>query len=476
MILNMDCRDGLRMLPENSVDSIVTDPPYGLGFMGQDWDHGVPSAEVWRECLRVLKPGGHLLAFAGTRTQHRMACNIEDAGFDIRDLIAWMYSQGFPKSMNVAAAIDRARTEDIEPVRAICRIVRAAMDRHGIKSRDLVPFFGNCHPRLVDHWAARDTDSQPSLPTWDQWQTLRDLLQIGHACDAEVWRLNNRKGEPGDAFQSAEVVAIKEGAASNWRQGEDGLTATFVDREVKAPNSADAEAWEGWGTSLKPAFEPITVARKPFPGTVAENVVQWGAGAINVDACKVGERFPSNLIHDGSADVLALFPESAGSGGSVPNVKITGYGDGIGKGVADYLGGERRKVDAGSGSAARFFYCAKASRRDRDEGLDAEADRILARLCQAQAEAKRGNTVDKAAGAFNVARVRKNNHPTVKPTDLMRYLCRLVTRPGGLVVDPFAGSGSTGKAAILEGFEFVGFELEAEFCAIGNARIEAARK
>lgn len=227
-----------------------------------------------------------------------------------------------------------------------------------------------------------------------------------------------------------------------------------------------AAAWKGWGTSLKPALEPVTVARKPITGTVAANVLEHGTGAINIDGCRVGERdrtdyglanskrsqgtcygqpsesadfdstkgrFPANLIHDGSDEVIGLFPESSGSGGSVPNVKISGYGDGVvGTGKSDYIGGERKKVNCGTGSAARFFYCAKANKKDRGEG---------------------------------------NNHPTVKPTDLMRYLCRLVTPPGGIVLDPFMGSGSTGKAAVAEGFLFVGIEMIEEYFAIAYERI-----
>ena len=271
-LLHGDCRERLRSLHDNSIDAIVTDPPYGLAFMGKKWDYDVPSADIWRECLRVLKPGGHLLAFAGTRTQHRMACNIEDAGFDIRDMIAWITNKTFPKSLNVSKAIDKAEV-------------------------------------------------------------------IAHLGDA-------------------------------------------------------ARQWDGWGTALKPAMEPITVARKPLCGTVAENVLRHGTGGINVDGCRVGERWPANLIHDGSDEVVGLL-----------------------------------------GSAARFFYCAKASKRDRGEG---------------------------------------NRHPTVKPTDLMRYLCRLVTPPGGTVLDPFMGSGSTGKAAMLEGFRFIGIEREAEYVEIAKARIQAA--
>lgn len=340
MILNLDCRHGLAMLPDNSVDAIVCDPPYGLSFMGKKWDYDVPGVDIWVECLRVLKPGGHLLAFAGTRTQHRMAVRIEDAGFEIRDMIAWVYGSGFPK------------------------------------------------------------------------------------------------------HQSA----------------------------------------------LKPALEPITMARKPAKV----------ATLLNINACRVGNetlpaqvagqaqlgtfergvmvtperigRYPANLIHDGSDEVVAMFPDSAGSGGSVPNVKISGYGDGaVGTGSAEYLGGERTKVDCGTGSAARFFYCAKAGKRDRNEGLEA-FDAVMTNFAAGTGLSKNGD-----GSPRNMNADAKNPHPTVKPTELMRYLCRLVTPPGGLIVDPFAGSGSTGKAAILEGFQFVGFELDPQYTAIANARIAAAR-
>ena len=333
-LLNGDCLDRLRELPDCSVDACVTDPPYGLSFMGKAWDYDVPGAEVWREVLRVLKPGGHLLAFAGTRTQHRMAVQIEDAGFEIRDMIAWVYGSGFPKSRNL----------------------------------------------------------------------------------------------DGD--------------------------------------------WQGWGTALKPALEPITVARKPLTVTVSANVLEYGTGALNVDGCRVGTtvetwpksrsyhsargpkpraahgtgdgetistgdapagRWPANLIHDGSDEVVGLFPESKGMArGTLRRGATTGVSIG---GKGRYGTAEPQDAEAGygdSGSAARFFYCAKASKADRGEG---------------------------------------NVHPTVKPTELMRYLCRLVTPPGGVVLDPFMGSGSTGKAAVLEGFCFIGMEKEAEYISIADKRI-----
>jgi len=415
-VININCLHGMLMLPDNSVDAIVTDPPYGLsaqssadiaeclrnwtagdayehgksGFMGRKWDSFVPGPEIWREALRVLKPGGHIVAFAGTRTQHLMALSLQLAGFEIRDMLAWIYSTGFPKSHDVSKAIDAAAGAE----------------------REVVGF---------DAAAAKRTPA------------------VGTASYGDY------KGQTGD---------------------------------VTAPATDAARQWQGWGTALKPALEPITLARKPLIGTVVANVITHGTGAIHIDGCRVegrertdyglanarrtqgntyGEpsasadfdsskgRFPANLLHDGSEEAVALFPDSKGSGGSVPNVKVTGYGGGIGDGESTYLGGERTQVDSGSGSAARFFYCAKASKRDREEGLESDG-------------------------------ARANTHPTVKPTNLMRYLCRLITPPGGLVLDPFSGSGSTGKAAILEGFEFIGFELDADYTNIANARIDAARK
>lgn len=350
-----DCLEVMKGMPDNCVDSIVTDPPYGLGFMGKEWDHGVPSADVWAECLRVLKPGGHLLAFAGTRTQHRMACNIEDAGFEIRDMIAWVYGSGFPKSHN-----------------------------------------------------------------------LKD-------------------------------------------------------------------EWDGWGTALKPSLEPITMARKPFKGTVAANVMAHGVGALNIDECRVGTegsrtnsskpraerngfvkgfvdgtetvirsqgRWPANLIHDGSDEVLPLFPDNAGAVARVRGTEPSEASSGA-------VTGKRERVPgvfhSDSGSAARFFYCPKASRKDRHEGMTEPGPQF-----------KHGATLRKVENTETIG----NNHPTVKPTDLMAYLCRLVTPAGGIVLDPFMGSGSTGKAAMREGFHFIGIEMEPEYLRIAERRIswEKCRK
>lgn len=384
-----DCRDVLRDMPDNSIDSVVTDPPYALvsivkrfgkpgsapakgneayqrasaGFMGKSWDTGEVafSDEFWAEVLRVLKPGGHVVAFSGTRTYHRMAVAIEDAGFEIRDQLGWLYGSGFPKS-------------------------------------------------------------------------------------------HNQSGE-----------------------------------------------WEGWGTALKPAWEPICFARKPLNGTVACNLAQHGTGAINIDGCRVEGRaaeygnptqaegwrlnkrpiewspsdigrWPANIIHDGSDEVIAAFPDAPGQQGDLNGQSK----DRKSKGIFGDMPAAREAIARidDTKSAARFFYCAKASRKDRDEGLDGFQKRLPDDTMSMNSHNLTGG-IDGHGREYKIS-PRANTHPTVKPTSLMQWLCRLVTPPGGVILDPFMGSGSTGKAAMLEGFRFIGIEREAEYMPIAKARIKSA--
>lgn len=402
----------MRTMPDNSVNAIITDPPYELGFMGKSWDStGIAyDVTVWQECLRVLKPGGHLLAFGGSRTYHRLACAIEDAGFQIRDQIMWVYGSGFPKSLNISKAIDKAAGAEPEVIGKSAYSQPAKSGHHGGLTGDNINFNGE-----------RYTPS------------------------------------------------------------------------VTAPATDEAKQWEGWGTALKPAHEPIVMARKPLDGTVAQTVLTYGTGGINIDGCRVGSevlpkqtagqaqigtfertnmvtpertgRFPANFIHDGSDEVLELFPQS--NGGAFPkksNVPTGRHYEG-GWGAVD----NGSRTEMGNGSVARFFYCAKASKKDRNEGLDEfkpkrEADRIIDDGVGGDNPRNRSNTP------------KLNHHPTVKPTDLMRYLCRLVTPPNGTILDPFTGSGSTGKAATLEGFNFIGIEQSAEYVEIATARIKHAKE
>jgi site-specific DNA-methyltransferase (adenine-specific) len=356
----------LKTYPDNYFDAVVTDPPYGLSFMGKKWDYDVPRVELWAEVFRVLKPGGHLLAFAGTRTQHRMAVNIEDAGFEIRDLIAWVYGSGFPKSLDISKAIDKAAGAERE-------------------------------------------------------KKLNPLIK-------------------------KQTKSINTNAYGDYQAN------IYI-----SPNpSTDADKeWDGWGTALKPALEPITVARKPIEQTVAANVLKYGTGGLNIDGARVNTndeltthsstvksktfsqikptqgwqtegqkigRWPANLIHDGSEEVLNLFPNE------------------------------------NEETAARFFYCPKASKSERDNGLKGF-------------EAKTAG-VGALRDGGRESEGRGNFHPTVKPVDLMRYLVKLVTPKGGTVLDPFNGSGTTGVACKLENFNYVGLEFDPEYCKISRARIE----
>jgi site-specific DNA-methyltransferase (adenine-specific) len=401
----------LPTLADNSVDSIVCDPPYELGFMGKSWDSsGIAySVELWRECLRVLKPGGHLLAFGGTRTWHRLAVAIEDAGFEIRDNIAWLYGSGFPKSHNISKAIDK-----------IAGAERTVIGRN---------------PNSREN-ATKDN-------------TLYESGTVGKT---------------------------------------DFITEATTD---------EAKAWDGWGTALKPAHEPIVVARKAIEGTVANNVLTYGTGALNIDGTRVGTetitintfdngakpfgdamgepytskesqgRWPANIILD--EYTAELLDEQSGISKSLSHNRPhdTKWGFGVGNDNSkeyDYETGRTGYSDVGG--ASRFFYVAKANKRDRNEGLDELPEQILTGRDEGQDERQvpfktRSNVV-------------KNIHPTVKPTALMQYLIRLVTPVGGVVLDPFTGSGSTGKAAILEGKRFIGIELTAEYLPIIQGRLQHA--
>ena len=340
----------MAAMDEASVDAIVTDPPYGLasgptafledatsgrGFMGKEWDRGVPGPAFWREALRVAKPGAYLLAFGGTRAFHRMAVAIEDAGWEIRDCVCWLYGSGFPKSHDASKAIDRAA--------------------------------------------------------------------------------------------GAEREVVGEGPNASRR-----------------PNAA--REWAGWGTALKPAWEPILMARKPLVGTVAANLLLHGTGALNIDGARVGNDPRHNAscrnAGDTAAPVLTAGRETAGRWPA--NLMHDGSPE-----VVDRLG-----------EASRFFYCAKASRADREEG------------CEELPEVRRtdGRETDHHVPNLRTTALR-NHHPTVKPTELMRYLIRLITPPGGTVLDPFMGSGSTGKAAMLEGATFRGCDLDPAYLTIAEARI-----
>ena len=357
-----DCLSKLKELEDNSIDSIVTDPPYGLSFMNNKWDYDVPKKKIWKECMRVLKPGGYLLAFAGSRTYHRMAVRVEDAGFEIRDQIMWVYGSGFPKSYNIGKAVDEK--------------------------------LGN----------------------------TREIIGEKH------------RGDVQKAKQNGSGYLADPANRNNTKQFGYGT-------EIITKGNTE---WEGWGTALKPAHEPIVMARKPFSGTVADNVLEWGTGGINIDDSRIGT---DERTYDlkGGENLNKLSREGKGDSDDAKGMGAYGLGAKQisigtktveGRFPANIIFDEEagKLLDEQSEGVSRFFYCPKTSKAERNEGTN-------------------------------------NNHPTVKPTDLMLYLIRLVTPKDGTTLDPFMGSGSTGKAAVRGGFDFIGIEREDQYFQIAEGRI-----
>lgn len=458
-----DCREVLKSIPSGSVDSVVCDPPYELGFMGKEWDGTGIAYDVamWKEVLRVLKPGGYLLSFGGSRTYHRMACAIEDAGFEIRDQVMWVYGSGFPKSLDVSKAIDKAGGGEGMPEndrKAFAAELRAKREQKGVSRAELAAWFPR-YAEVTKNWERLDAGFR--VPTEAAYDILVERLGI-----CETWRLRVRAEDKRRLIAEGGIDRRDDGTVI-------GLGHTG--REWEATTER-AKQWDGWGTALKPAHEPICVARKPLIGTVAENVLKHGTGAINIDGCRVpvdpkadasqlrtmnrnqrvedtaGQewgmskngadeptvvredgRWPANLIHDGSEEVVSTFPDAKGQQGDLDHQD---HAVPAGNAFGQYgpKPAHKARIEADK-SAARFFYCAKTSKRERGEG---------------------------------------NKHPTVKPIALMCYLCRLVTQKDGVVLDPFMGSGSTGIAAVREGFRFIGIERESEYIEIAKKRICAA--
>lgn len=509
--MNGDSTELVKASEPDSIDAIVTDPPYELGFMGKSWDRSGVAFDpyTWWEMLRVLKPGGHMLVFGGSRTFHRIAVAIEDAGFEIRDVLTWLYGSGFPKSHDISKAIDKA----------------AGAEREVVGSK---------------------------------------LGQPGYSLAPE-----RNNGNRGDVYE--------------WANGKSDPAREC---EITAPATPEAEQWDGWGTALKPAYEPIILARKPFKTTVAKNVIAYGTGALNIDDCRIGVdgghklpddvkgsdvgsvhalgghlnsvqsppveglgRWPANVLMD--AEAAALLDEQSGerksnNGKGVWATGKQGYEGGFGpsdspaygdtggasrffktaiktlkelredaedpgrwpanvvldeesaalldaqSGASKSVGGSRGaggqngrygpinaqpEVKPGygdTGGASRFFYCAKASRKERELGLEDFEPVTFVASNGGQAADSRDEDYEAAISiGLNKPKTVRNPHPTVKPVSLMRWLVRLITPPDGLVLDPFCGSGTTGIAATLEGFDFVGMDLTPEYCAIAERRIAA---
>ena len=499
-VFNADCLEWLRQQPDNSIDSIVTDPPYGLsntkpaqvadvlkawvtgdtvsvpakrgGFMGKDWDSFVPPPAVWEECMRVLKPGGHMAVFAGARTQDLMGLSIRLAGFEIRDTLGWIYGSGMPKSLDVSKAIDKKR-DDYPAIREVVMFIREAVAASTVDRSRLDEALGG--PAVMAHFLA-PSRSNAGCPNWDQWQTLKSILHFGDSMDAEVWRLNGRKGTPGEAWEKREVVGVQKGAMSGWNM--DGTTK-FVDRNITTPATSEAQRWDGWGTALKPAIEPIILARKPLDGTVASNVLAHGVGGLNIDACRVQTDDDTartcNGVGTSSSFDMAASGERRVNGGSPAgrfpaNVLLDEHAAkemDKQSGVRDDRGGAGNKAKDeqdfpssyslkgvpkiaynGSGGASRYFpvfkYQAKAPKKERP-------------------------VIEREDGT-------KIQHPTVKPLALLDWLCTLITPPGGTILDPFAGSGTTLQAARDKGFNAIGIEAEKDYIELINQRLNESEK
>jgi DNA modification methylase len=601
-IITGDCLDVMAGMEPCSVDAIVTDPPYGLSFMGRDWDHGIPGEHFWREALRVAKPGAHLVAFGGTRTHHRLMCAIEDAGWEIRDCLGWLYGSGFPKSLDVSKAIDKAAGEAVE-------VGKAFNFKGGTDPKRAGEFAENGRTQVAYEpisaaaaaWQGWGTALKPSIEMIVLAQKPQDLAGVcgilaqrigdavcqlsslakdagassasspsvfGGESDSALWSAVAECSTPDALYAlmgtwpSESAIPSSLSIASSWLHILAVLsqrartftieTATELTTDLRiltcspSPITADciieaATGQHGIGSSASlaastftvvaaklvttlepsargnaigsslvaefPALGPIILARKPFTGTVAANVQEHGTGALNIDGCRVGTdgggthctnrdddgkclghpdrsgtafgltyhgpdtsggRWPANIIHDGSDEVLAVFPNAGGgfgkrgggaSGAWNPTDRTVNRGQTI-RGGGELVG------FGDSGSAARFFYCAKASKSERDAGLDG---------FEAQRESDRVR--DDGVGGDNPRnrsnRNNRNHHPTVKPLALMRWLVRLVTPPDGVVLDPFCGSGTTLLAAKHEGFDYIGIEKEAEYAAIAEARLAA---
>ena len=465
-----DCIETMNAMPPESVDAIVTDPPYGLGFMGKKWD-GLPPSLEWAEaCYRVLKPGGHIAAFGGTRTWHRLAVAIEDAGFEMRDSLAWLYGSGFPKSLDVSKAIDKAR-EDSSEWRAIGKALRSSREEAGYRTRRaFAPLILDGHKNLESAAAnLSNWENGLSFPTWERWESLKTILPLPDDMDAEVWRLNGRKGAPSENWDKREVTGHHEagnpiGVYEFKHGGGKGRTANER-RDI--PATPDAERWQGWGTALKPAFEPIVLARKPLAEkTVARNVLAHGTGAINVDACRIGT----------DDDLAKKYPNGPGGstfGGGA--MMLTGqWRQPSGRWPANVLLDQHAAawVDEQSGVTKGRTGMAQHSSANRIYGEFKPTEQSLASGGQAD---ERG-----ASRFFYTAKAPKSErpnvdgvqHPTVKPLAIMRWLIRLVTPPGGVVLDPFAGSGTTIEAALIEGFDPVGIEMETDYLPLIQHRID----
>lgn len=461
-----DCVETMEQLEPESVDALVSDPPYGIGFMGKEFDKlgkGSEQMEFHRRwaaaAFRILKPGAYLIAMGSPRTYHHLATGIEAAGFEIRDSIHWIYGSGFPKSLDPSKAIDRKKHNKKE-IKRVTAWIAGARDAAEITNAEIDAAFG--FNGMAGHWTSQG--SQPSVPTLDQVPVLLSVLKdppIPPEIEHLIITINKKKGQPAENWTKREAIGVHSGPG--WRppgesaQGAGQITAPYTDQAKKA---------QGLGTALKPAHEPAVLARKPPIGTIVDNLAEHGTGCLNIDASRVGsDAVTINRFDDGARPWGDASGEPYTSHESIgrwpPNIALS-HGDGCGVRCVD--GCPVAEMDRQSG-ASRYFpifqYCAKPSTAEREAGcwdLTGEAWTD-------------GRTKQIDNPRLRGARPRGNSHPTVKPIELMRWLIRLVTPPGGVVIDPFMGSGSTMCAAALEQITAIGCEMNPDYMEIARRRV-----
>jgi len=448
MITHGKCQDVLKSVEANHYTTIITDPPYGLSFMGKKWDYEIPSIDIWEECLRVLKPGGTLLCFAGTRTQHRMTCNIEDAGFIIKDCLMWLYGSGFPKATDISKQLDKMNGREFEPFQ---RYLKQKREEKGLNKSDIDRA---CNIKASCYIWEGDKTGQNHLPTWKSYIIIKDILELDDRFDEVIKRIEAER----EVIGQKKVMGKEDIKIFGKFKG--GM------QDITTPTTHEAKQWSGYKShALKPAYEPIIMCMKPNNGTYADNAIKHGVAGINVDKSRVFRnsddisgwsqsgskesenramsgknydreakpdtqgRFPANIILDEEAG--KMLDEQSGVSKSSGHVRHNTYPESMCYGTG--LNPANLKGINDSGGASRFFYCAKASKSERGEG---------------------------------------NSHPTVKPPKLMEYLIKLAMPPeNGLLLDPFAGSGSTLIAAQNLGYKADGIEMSEEYYEIALARL-----
>jgi DNA modification methylase len=499
-IIYGDCLKVMKTMPDNCIDTIITDSPYGLKFMGKKWDYDVPSIEIWQECLKVLKPGGTALIFAGSRTQHRMAVNVEDAGFILKDCIMWLYGSGFPKATDISKQIDKKAEKNIKIIEAKKELGKWLKDKRGDKpQKEISKHFLSKTGGLtgcVANW-----ELGFNLPTWEIWIKLKELLDLDNRFDYLI------EGRPKSYIEAERKVMGKDSRKANSSSFNCGLGKW----DITAPATPEATLWDGWKShGLKPAYEPILVAMKPNEGSYANNALRWKVSGLNIDGARIPFKDKADEKESKDKNQHSKYPKSI-----MRNPAPHGIYHQDKRPAVDYIakgrypanvilneesarmldeqsgecktGGRKIKTDCGKSwykqkvnvilpqdngfGASRFFYCAKASKSERNRGCEGLEEKIMKQNFTGE------TCIDNREGRVEHKRPNvkfKNTHPTVKPLALMKYLCSLTKTPtGGLVLDPFCGSGTTLMACKETGRKYIGIDNIPEYCEIARRRVNA---